>query len=115
MDEGLDFSVQTILCRDCKKLYDAVIRLRFSGQPKAATRSSRKLLLEKPVTPDDPPAFDAVLNRLPIPAKRSHWMEFKIRCPIAPIHRVQPWSDPGKCPRCGVYLERAALPFRVWE
>ena len=31
-DRGLSFFVQTILCRDCRELYDAVIRLRVPDE-----------------------------------------------------------------------------------
>jgi hypothetical protein len=52
---------------------------------------------------------------LPLPARQVAWIHFRIRCPISPIHQVRPWNEPDKCPRCGVYLERNALPFRIWE
>jgi hypothetical protein len=47
--------------------------------------------------------------------KKFKWVSFKIRCPVSPIHRVHAWSDPGKCPRCGNFMEKNALPFRYWE
>jgi hypothetical protein len=116
-DNGFDFSVQTILCRDCKKLYDAVIRLKvpdevglkpFPGNPANRLRKTRPA--------DPPPTFEAVLNRLPLPgAKRFKWLQFKLRCPISSVHKVQVWNEPGRCPRCGLYLEKNALPFRMWE
>jgi hypothetical protein len=117
-DHGFDFSVQTILCRDCRKLYDAVIRLKiphevslktWPGAPNHRLRKTR-------TASDIPPTFETVLNRLPLPgAKRFRWLQFKIRCPISSVHKVQEWNEPGHCPRCGVYLEKNALPFRMWE
>ena len=112
-DQGFNFSVQTILCRDCKKLYDAVVRLKILNEP-AKLFPARIGKLQK--IPDTPPTFESVLNRLPLPgAKRFRWIQFKIRCPLSTVHKVQAWNDPGRCPRCGIYLEKNALPFRLWE
>ncbi len=116
-DEGLNCCIQTILCRDCHKLYDSVIRLKvradagrgivFGHQP-VRTRGRR--------SGDVPPAFEAVINRLPpASAKRFRWIQFKICCPVSAAHRVQIWNDPGKCPQCAHYLEKSAPPFRIWD
>ena len=57
-----------------------------------------------------------MLNRLPTTgAKRFRWLQFKLQCPVSPHHRIESWNDPDKCPRCGVFLERNGLPFRIWE
>ena len=118
-DRGLSFAVQTILCSDCKELYDAVTRLKVPDHwgglgtlselrkarfPKAHARIA------------SPPAFMAVLNRLP-PAgsKRFRWLPFKLQCPVSAVHRVRSWNDPDFCPKCGIYLEKSALPYRLWE
>ena len=117
-DHGFDFSVQTILCRDCKKLYDAVIRLKVVHQVgfKFSPGSPANRMRKTRTAPDAPPAFDTVLNRLPLPgAKRFRWLQFKIRCPVSSVHKVQVWNEPDRCPRCGIYLEKNALPFRMWE
>jgi hypothetical protein len=118
-DRGVGFFVQTILCRDCKELYDAVTRVKVpdgmarwgsfagwqwaglqTGSPRAGT----------------PPPFQAVLNRLPPRGvKRFKWLSFKLQCPVSPIHRVRSWNDPDKCPRCGIFLEQSALPYRLWD
>jgi rRNA maturation protein Nop10 len=115
-DRGFGFFVQTILCRDCNALHDAVIRVRISGEPAAkpgfAFPRSR---LGKP-TPTDPPTFDSVLNRLKTPAARPfRWMRFPLRCPVSAAHKIRAWNEPDKCPRCGTHLEKSALPFRIWE
>ncbi len=119
-DRGRDFFVDTILCRDCKRLYDVVIRFRFpdprtldgktvAGNSLAKVLAARQRLAE-------PPTFQAALNRLPYTGvRRFRWVDFKPRCPVAGLHRVQIWHEPGKCPRCGVYLERNALPYRIWD
>ena len=46
-DRGLHCVVQTILCRDCKELYDAVIRLRIS-EPALASAPGRDGKKEPP-------------------------------------------------------------------
>ncbi|HLX71601.1 MAG TPA: hypothetical protein VKV04_18465 [Verrucomicrobiae bacterium] len=62
-----------------------------------------------------PPSFDSVVNRLPLVTGRFKWAQFKIRCPVSLAHRVNPWNEPGKCPRCGSFMEKNVLPFRFWE
>ena len=60
--------------------------------------------------------LQTVLNRLPFKAvKRLKWLNFKLQCPVSPFHRVESWSAPDKCPRCGLYLEQNAIPYRIWE
>ncbi len=100
-DEGIHFSVQTITCADCKALYDAVTRVRVSPRQKGNP-------------PSTAPKFAAVLNRLPLRGSR-HWLKFKPACPVSPLHRIRPWKQPDKCPKCGTFLEPGALPFRIWD
>ena len=100
-DEGDHFAVQTIACADCKVLYDAVIRMRISPR-----------LKENP--PATAPKFTAVLNRLP-PRGVRQWQKFKPGCPASSLHRIRPWQQPGKCPKCGMFMERDGLPFRIWD
>jgi predicted RNA-binding Zn-ribbon protein involved in translation (DUF1610 family) len=117
-DRGLTFLVQTILCQDCRELCDAVTRLRVPDDSLkfgelAGWRSAR---LTSRRTLSAPPSFQAVLNRLPqTGAKRFKWLPFKLQCPVSAIHRVRSWNDPDKCPKCGVFLEKSALPYRLWE
>ena len=117
-DRGLTFLVETILCHDCRELYDAVTRLRvpddpirlgsFAGWCWAKLTPQRSLIA--------PPSFQTVLNRLPqTGVKRFKWLPFKLQCPVSTIHRVRSWNDPDKCPRCGVFLEKSALPYRLWD
>jgi hypothetical protein len=118
-DRGLDFFVQTILCRDCKTLYDAVTRLRFpdltATEPlRPALRRPKRLSLLRP--PPKAPSFQAALNRLPHAGVRQfRWVKFQLQCPVSSTHRVETWNDPDKCPRCGLYLEKNVLPFRIWD
>jgi hypothetical protein len=114
-DRGLEFSVQTIACLDCRMLYDAIVRLRIPDSGLKPFSDFQRLRLRKSESEIAPP-FESVLNRLPlVGVEKFKWVKFKIRCPVSPMHRVQPWKDPGKCPRCGAFMENNALPFRFWE
>jgi len=115
-DRGFQVFIQTILCRDCKALYDAVIKLKVPDEPKPSLGAVRLGTRKSPAAPENPPAFESILNRLPAVApKRFKWAAYKIRCPVSLAHRVQLWNDPDKCPRCGIFLEKNELPFRIWE
>ncbi len=116
-DRGLNFFVQTSVCRDCKQLHDAVVRLRV---PDDSRPDYSQLLiqqrLKRVVPPKAPPTFQAAVNRLPYTGiRRFRWLHFRLLCPASPHHHVQSWNDPGKCPRCGLPLEKSALPYRIWE
>jgi hypothetical protein len=100
-DEGAHFAVQTIACADCRALYDVVTRFKASPRQR-----------ENP--PPTAPKVVAVLARLPLPGPR-HWLKFKPACPVSPRHFFRLWKQPGKCPKCGTFLEPGALPYRVWD
>ena len=119
-DRGVNCFVQTILCRDCKELYDAVYRLRvpdqmelmnrFNGNP--MNRTSHSVHSRKGTAP----TFQSVINRLPyFNVRHFKWLDFKIICPVSSVHKVEIWTDPGKCPRCGIFLEKNVIPYKVWE
>ena len=117
-DQGRYFSVQTVLCRDCRRLHDAVLRWRVPldvcSRPLFGLRrwrfDSDKRSMEKP------PSVDMAINRLPPPgARRFKWIDYKALCPVSAFHRIQFWNEPGRCPRCEAYMEKAALHFRLWE
>jgi len=118
-DRGLSFFVQTILCRDCRELFDAVTRLRVADDSAGWGNSGslrRPTLLKARPRIAAPPSFQAVLNRLPLTgAARFQWLPFKLQCPVSAFHRVRSWNDPDRCPKCGIYLEKSALPFRLWD
>jgi hypothetical protein len=118
-DRGLNFGVQTIACRDCRQLHDAVNRLRVPNESHELSLplSLRRNPLElKNQTLTAPPSLDSALNRLPYKGVRSFkWVKFKPVCPVTAWHRVEEWKDPGKCPRCGLFLEKNAIPFRIWD
>jgi hypothetical protein len=115
-DEGLHLAVQTVLCRDCKELYDAVTQIRvldgsrmtLHGMLSTATPFNNQLKRA--------PSFNWALNRLRYTGEKlSDWVKFPLQCPVASFHKVRAWNNPDRCPRCGVFLERSALAFRVWD
>jgi hypothetical protein len=115
-DRGVHFAVQTLLCHDCKELHDAVIALKVAapGLEAASGRFARfKTALN---TSPTAPTFMAALSRLlPAGTKRWHWVHFKLACPISARHRIREWQAPNNCPKCGCFLERNAIPFRIWD
>jgi len=118
-ERGLDFAIQTILCRDCKQLYDAVVRLRIADSLKERSLNlgfQKQNAFTTQRLSFSPPSFEAVLNRLPPRGvKYFRWLRFKPQCPISPYHRVEEWNAPAKCPQCGVHLEQNAIPYRLWD
>jgi hypothetical protein len=120
-EHGFALAVQTILCLECRQLHDAVVRIKL---PIPSELSAWRLFasggrlqpLGRRPSPERPPAFESASNRLTITGgKRFRWILYKPRCPVAQHHRVEPWTDPGKCPRCATFLERAATPYRIWD
>ena len=101
VDEGEHFAVQTIACADCKALHDAVTR--FKASPR-----------QKGNSPQSVPQYAVVLNRLP-PRGARQWLKFKPVCPVLSWHRIRLWKQPDKCPKCGTFMERDGIPFRVWD
>jgi len=104
-DGGAHCEIQTVICRDCRELHDVVIRLhRRTG---SLGRPIRFPGFERP---DIPPVVlqDTSLGRLV-------WEKYPLKCPVTPTHFVEPWNDPGRCPRCGNFLEKNGLPFRLWD
>jgi hypothetical protein len=99
-DRSERMAVQTILCADCRELYDAVVEFKVSRQ--------------KENHPKTAPRFSVLLNRLP-PRGARKWIKLKLACPVSPLHRVRMWNQPDKCPKCGVYLELDGKPFRIWD
>ena len=117
-DRGLNFFVQTIVCTDCKALYDSVIRLRVPHESKGLKFSfglnGLRFSVQQRVTV--PPTFQSALNHLPYKGVRHYkWLNFKPQCPVSSNHRVRSWSENDKCPRCGLFLDKNALPYRIWE
>jgi hypothetical protein len=121
-DRGADFFVQTILCRDCRELYDAVTRTRVTDASGAGSLQNlsgglrRSGLFKLPGGPKAPPNFQSALNRLRHSGiTHPQWARFEVRCPVSSGHLIEKWNEPGKCPRCGLVLEKNALPYRIWD
>jgi len=117
-DRGLTFFVQTILCCDCMELYDAVTRWRVPDERLGLGSLPR--WRQTRLTPQRglsaPPAFQSLLNRLPqTGVKQFKWLPFKLQCPVSAFHRVRGWNEPDRCPKCGIYLEKNARPYRFWD
>jgi hypothetical protein len=118
VDRGFNVWVETIACWDCRRLYDAVVRLRVEDKAlvlhgpgaKAGSNGSLK------AASFEAPSLQAALNRLTLGvARRFKWVQFPKRCPVSSLHRIRSWTDPEKCPQCGTYLERHGLPYRIWD
>jgi hypothetical protein len=120
-DRGFHFAVQTILCRECEELYDAVTELKIpDARPALLAAGLAPFRREGPTGARKknmrPPAFASALNRLPPPgARQFRWLNFEAACPVSLRHRVEKWTQPGKCPKCGYFLEPNAIPFRIWD
>jgi hypothetical protein len=108
--------VQTIACLDCRELYDVYTRLHRYEPPigpmprfKQPPAIPPAVLVEQPTRHfDGSPRPAATLPPL-------IWEDIKLVCPRSTKHRVEAWRDPGRCPRCGVYLEKNGFPWRLWD
>jgi hypothetical protein len=110
-DSGLHCKIQTVVCHDCHQLYDVFIRQR--------RRADAKDLVRFPGfhRPEIPPTILGQSSVTPViqPSAPLVWRESKLACPVDPKHSVEAWNDPGRCPRCGNFLERFGFPFRAWD
>ena len=115
--EGSHFAVRTLHCLDCRELHDAVTELKV---PTTAVSLARWKLKPTPFdtgpSDDKPPTFHAALSHLVVGSgKRYRWVKYKLVCPVSLRHRIRVWKNPGKCPKCGVFLEGGGTPFKVWD
>lgn len=105
-DGGLHCEIQTVKCRDCRELMDVYTRVR------RRTGAGEKDAAKFPgfFRPEIPPLVlrDEKIGRLV-------WKKFVLSCPVSAKHFVEPWNDPGRCPRCGIFMEKNGFPFRVWD
>jgi len=115
-DRGVYFAAQTLLCHECKELHDAVVSLKVAAPALEAMSARLAKFKTAPKTTTTAPTFMAALNRLPpLGTKRLRWVHFKLACPVSVRHRIRQWEAPDKCPKCGCFLERNAIPFRIWD
>ena len=112
-ERGLVCQVQTIRCQDCSALMDVPTRVRVTS-----AEIPRRLGLSRTDAWQDPLRRRFAQWHLQLPvntAARNQWVTLTLRCPVSPLHRVEPWSHPGRCPRCGVFMDRTVTPYRIWE
>jgi hypothetical protein len=102
---GIHCEVQTVACRDCRELFDVFtrIRQRESVGPKWADKFLGFNQAEIP-----PVVLLGAATNL-------GWQTFPLACPVNAQHFVEPWQDPGRCPRCGNFMEKNGFPFRSWD
>lgn len=105
-DSGNHCEVQTVVCRQCRELFDVFTKLR---QP--AEAAGRKVRFQGFLRSEIPPV---ILHESP-PRRRLVWRKFPPACPVDAKHPVEVWQDPGRCPRCGNFMEKNGLPFRLWD
>jgi hypothetical protein len=105
--------VQTIVCCDCRELYYVATRIR-RRQPEKDAPPPRRF---RALRPEIPPVVlrNGSFHPLNHPVPPLVWEEATLACPSNPKHFVEPWNDPGRCPRCGNFLEKVGWPFRLWE
>jgi hypothetical protein len=131
--EASGFQMTTIHCKDCRCLYDVLSRIELDRPVADGTKDAHPehhLRLAESKWRELEHKFSLTSGSLP----RKKELHFKIKtaspfqnrltqlcyqlvleCPIKITHRVRCWKEPGRCPRCRDYLERAALPFREWD
>ncbi len=104
-DSGKHCEVQTVACLDCRELMDVFTKLR------CVENSVRSPKFPGFFRPEVPPVIlaDATGKR------RLVWHKFQPACPVEAKHAVEAWRDPGRCPRCGNFMEKMGMPFRLWE
>jgi hypothetical protein len=111
-DSGLHCDVQTILCRECRELFDVFTRARHEvGCMKFVQNFSAFKRLEIP------PVIlrDSLFAAKSAAPRQFEWEKLKLACPVSATHFVEPWRHPGRCPRCYAFMAQDGLPFRIWE
>jgi hypothetical protein len=110
-DSGVHCEVQTVTCRDCKELFDVFTRVRQRED------AAEKIKFPAFHRPEIPPVIlrDSLFSPRREPARRLVWKKCALACPVEPKHFVEAWKDPGRCPRCGSFMEKSGLPFRLWD
>ena len=118
-DAGINCSIQTIICHDCRELFDVFTKVRRRPETTGVVRKQLGFMPDRLI----PPPFlregsmkaATIPLKNPGPARSFFWEQLKPVCPASARHRVEVWQDPGRCPRCGCYLEKTVFPFRLWE
>ena len=104
-DSGVHCEVQTVVCRDCRELLDVFTKVRrWEGV-------SQAIKFPGFFRPEIPPAIISGGTT----GQRWVWEKCKPACPVEPKHQVELWQAPGRCPRCGTFLEKNGRPFKLWD
>jgi hypothetical protein len=131
---GRGFLARTIICLDCREIYDVVSALTrpCQGLPSELIGGNDR----RPVVV--PPSQLAViadqLNLLTtvLPAARKlvlyresavpfanlmtpHSVKIRLLCPVNSQHRIRLWKESTTCPRCHDILVRSPIPYRIWD
>ena len=111
IDSGVHCEIQTVVCRDCRELFDVFTRQRRHADAVDAIKFPGFY------RPEIPPAVlrDSSVNPKRTAPRPLVWRKFKLTCPVEAKHFVEAWNDPGRCPRCGNFLEKNGIPFRLWD
>lgn len=112
-DSGLHCEVQTVVCRDCRELYDVFTRVRRrAGEVESGTAKFPGFF-----RPEVPPAIlqESSFNPQSGEKRRLVWREYAPACLVNPKHSVEAWNHPGRCPRCGNFIEKNEFPYRLWD
>ena len=128
MDRGLDCFAHSMVCHDCRRIFDAVthVRLPPGSRPR---RKDGLSMLKRPRAvsdlklnlPDHLHVTKQVINEQPIlpepllAGSASRWVELAVRCPSSAIHRIEEWRSPWRCPICQSCLDKSFVPYRIWE
>jgi hypothetical protein len=110
-DGGVHCEIQTVICRDCRQLYDVYTKV----QRRAGV--AEKVKFPGFFRPEIPPVILRESTSRPgtsAPVKLV-WQKFAPTCPVEAKHRVEVWKDPGRCPRCGCFMDKGGFPFRNWD
>lgn len=110
-DGGRHCEIQTVICRACRELYDV-----FTRQQRRADAVDR-VRFPGFYRPEIPPVVlgSGSINPAAKPPAPLIWRELAPACPVNAKHFVEPWNDPGRCPRCGNFMEKIGFPYRAWD
>ena len=110
-DGGVNCEIQTVICRDCRQLYDVYLKVQ--------KREGASEIVKFPgfFRPEIPPVLLRESTSRPSSVKPAKllWHEYLPMCPVDPKHPVEAWKDPGRCPKCGCFMDKGEFPFRAWD
>jgi transposase-like protein len=104
-DSGIHCEVQTVVCRDCRELMDVFTKVR------RREGANEQIKFPGFFRPEIPP----VILRDGSTVGRLVWQKFLLACPVEPKHTVAAWNNPGRCPRCGSFMEKNGFPTKIWD